>query len=57
LRLIGLALPATHMVSIMRGVVLRNAGPLELLLPVLSLIAISTLLVFLSVRSFKKVAQ
>jgi hypothetical protein len=40
----------------MRGVVLRNAGPLELLPHVLALIAISAVLVGLSVRSFKKVA-
>jgi hypothetical protein len=40
----------------MRGVVLRDAGPLELLPNVLSLVAISTVLVWLSVRSFKKVA-
>jgi ABC-2 type transport system permease protein len=56
LRMIGRILPATHMVAIMRGVVLRNAGPLELLPNVLALVAISTVLVGLSVRSFKKVA-
>jgi ABC-2 type transport system permease protein len=56
LRGIGHVLPATHMVAIMRGVVLRNAGPAELLPHVLALMAISTVLVTLSVRSFKKVA-
>src|SRR5689334_16082079 len=56
LRGIGHVLPATHMVSIMRGVVLRDAGPLELLPHVLALIAISTVLVWMSVRRFKKVA-
>jgi drug efflux transport system permease protein len=56
LRMIGRVLPATHMVAIMRGVVLRNAGPLELMPHVLALVAISAVLVALSVRSFKKVA-
>jgi ABC-2 type transport system permease protein len=56
LRMIGRILPATHMVAIMRGVVLRDAGPAELLPNVLALALISTVLVTLSVRSFKKVA-
>ena len=56
LRLVGYVLPATHMVSIMRGVVLRDAGPLELVPHVLALAAISTALVWMSVRRFKKVA-
>lgn len=54
LKWIGRALPATHMVEIMRGVVLRDAGPLELLPNVLALIFISTLMVTLSVRNFRK---
>jgi ABC-2 type transport system permease protein len=56
LRMIGHILPATHMVSIMRGVVLRNAGPVELMPHVLALAAISAVLVWMSVRRFKKVA-
>ncbi|MGZ3425229.1 MAG: ABC transporter permease, partial [Polyangia bacterium] len=56
LQAIGEILPATHMVSIMRGVMLRNAGPAELLPHVLALALISTVLVALSVRSFRKVA-
>jgi len=56
LRIIGRILPATHMVSIMRGVVLRDAGPLELLPNVLALMAISAILVFLSARRVKKMA-
>jgi drug efflux transport system permease protein len=56
LQAIGEILPATHMVSIMRGVVLRNAGPAELMPHVLALALISTVLVALSVRSFRKVA-
>lgn len=54
LKWIGRALPATHMIEIMRGVVLRNAGPLELLPNVLALVAISLVMVGLSVRNFKK---
>jgi len=53
---VGRILPATHMIEIMRGVVLRDAGPRELLPNVLALLAISVILVTASVRRFKKVA-
>ncbi len=56
LKWIGRALPATHMVEIMRGVVLRDAGPMELLPNVLALLAISAVMVTLSVRRFRKVS-
>jgi ABC-2 type transport system permease protein len=56
LRTIGRLLPATHMVEIMRGVVLRDAGPRELMPNVLALVAMSAFLVWMSVRRFKKVA-
>jgi ABC-2 type transport system permease protein len=56
LKWIGRALPATHMVEIMRGVVLRSAGPLELLPNVLALGAISAVMVTMSVRRFRKVS-
>ena len=56
LQMIGRLLPATHMVAIMRGVVLRDAGPLELLPHVLALAVISAVLVWMSVRRFTKVA-
>jgi ABC-2 type transport system permease protein len=56
LRWLGKLLPATHMVSIMRGVVLRDAGPVELLPNVLALVAISIVLVWLSVRRFAKIS-
>jgi len=56
LQAIGEILPATHMVTIMRGVVLRNAGPWELLPHVMALVVISGALVWLSVKRFKKVA-
>ncbi len=52
---IGYVLPATHMIEIMRGVVLRDAGPLELLPNVLALAAMSVILVTLSVRRFRRV--
>jgi ABC-2 type transport system permease protein len=51
---IGRALPATHMIDVMRGAVLRSAGPLELLPSVLALMALSVLLVWLSVRRVRK---
>jgi drug efflux transport system permease protein len=54
---IGRVLPATHMVEIMRGVVLRDAGPMELLPNVLALVAMSVLLVWASVRRFQKVTM
>ncbi len=56
LRVIGRILPATHMIAIMRGVVLRDAGVRQLLPNVLALMAISVLLVWMSVRRFRKVA-
>jgi ABC-2 type transport system permease protein len=54
LRWIGRFMPATHMIEIMRGVVLREAGPLELWPNVAALVAISVLMVAMSVRNFKK---
>jgi ABC-2 type transport system permease protein len=51
---IGRALPATHMIDVMRGAVLRSAGPVDLLPSVLALMAISVLLVWLSVRRVRK---
>jgi ABC-2 type transport system permease protein len=53
---IGRLLPATHMIEIMRGVVLRDAGPLEMLPNVLTLVGMCILLVTLSVRRFRKVS-
>jgi ABC-2 type transport system permease protein len=51
---IGRALPATHMIDVMRGAVLRSAGPVDLLPSVLALMALSVLLVWLSVRRVRK---
>jgi len=56
LQMIGLTLPATHMVSIMRGVVLRDAGLMHLLPNVAALIVISVLLVMFSVKQFKRMS-
>lgn len=51
---IGRALPATHMIEVMRGAVLRSAGPFELLPSVLALGALSVILVWASVRRVRK---
>ena len=55
-RSIGQLLPATHMVAIMRGVVLRDAGPLELVPHVLALVAFAVVMMWLSVRRVSKVS-
>lgn len=51
---IGRALPATHMIDIMRGAVLRSAGPFDLLPSLLALFAISTVLVTISIRRVRR---
>ena len=51
---IGRALPATHMIDVMRGAVLRSAGPLDLLPSILALAALSVLLIWVSVRRVRK---
>ncbi len=53
---IGRGLPATHMIDIMRGAVLRSAGPFDLLPSILALAAISIVLVAISVRGVRKLA-
>jgi ABC-2 type transport system permease protein len=55
LRWLGQLLPATHMIAIMRGAVLRHAGVIDLVPNILALGAISVVLVTLSVASFKKI--
>ena len=50
LQAIGQVLPATHMVAVLRGIVLRDAGPSEMLGHVLALVALAIVLVWLSVR-------
>jgi ABC-2 type transport system permease protein len=54
LRWIGRLLPATHMIEIVRGVVLRGAGPAQLWPNVAALVVISIAMVSLSVRNFRK---
>jgi ABC-2 type transport system permease protein len=56
LRAIGSVLPATHMIAIMRGVVLRNADLIELWPHVAALAAVSVLLVYAGSKSIHKVA-
>jgi len=51
---IGRLLPATHMIDIMRGAVLRSAGPFDLLPSILALAAISVVLVTISVRRVRR---
>lgn len=54
LQVIGQCLPVTHMIAIMRGVVLRGAGLRELLPHVGAILLISFVLVMLSTWSFRK---
>jgi ABC-2 type transport system permease protein len=51
---IGRALPATHMIDVMRGAVLRSAGPWDVLPSLLALAAISIVLVTISVRRVRR---
>jgi ABC-2 type transport system permease protein len=54
LRVFAHFLPATHFIQIARGIVIRGANFGDLWQPVLSLIAISTVLIAASARAFKK---
>ena len=54
LRAISYVLPATHFIRIARGIVIRGATFADLWEPVLSLLAISTVLIAISTRAFKK---
>jgi ABC-2 type transport system permease protein len=56
LRILGQLFPVTHFIEIMRGVVLRGAGPLELWRSCLALVVISVLLMVASVRKFQKIS-
>lgn len=55
LQAVGQALPATHMVAILRGVVLRDAGPGELGRHLLALALFALLMIGLSVRRVKAI--
>lgn len=54
LRVISYILPATHFIKIARGIVIRGASFADLWQPVLSLLAISAVLIAASARAFKK---
>jgi len=56
LQIIGQLLPTTHMVAIMRGIVLRDAGAAELLPHLLALVAFAVLMIWLSIRKVSKVS-
>ncbi|HYQ04169.1 MAG TPA: ABC transporter permease [Polyangiaceae bacterium] len=56
LQIIGQLLPTTHMVAIMRGIVLRDAGAVELLPHLLALVAFAVLMIWLSIRKVSKVS-
>ena len=54
LRAISYILPATHFIKIARGIVIRGATFADLWQPVVALLAISTVLIAVSARAFKK---
>ena len=54
LRLISYALPATHFIRIARGIVIRGATFADLWEPVFALLVISTVLIGVSARAFRK---
>jgi ABC-2 type transport system permease protein len=56
LRVLGQFFPAAHFIEIMRGVVLRGAGPFELWRSCLALVAIATVLILASARRFRKMS-
>ncbi|MHB1846552.1 MAG: ABC transporter permease [Deltaproteobacteria bacterium] len=57
LKAIGYLFPTTHMIAILRGVILRDAAPLDLWRPVAALLLTSVVTIALAARSIRKVAQ
>jgi ABC-2 type transport system permease protein len=53
LRCISYVIPATHFLEIIRGIILKGAGPMVLAAPLLILAGMSCALVAVSVRKFK----
>jgi ABC-2 type transport system permease protein len=51
---IGLVLPLTHFLKVLRGIILKDVGIVELWNPTLVLILLATLFLVLSVRRFSK---
>ena len=54
MRWLGYTIPATYFIEIMRGIVLRGAGPLELWPNVVILLLMATLFIVLSTLRFQK---
>lgn len=52
--LVSEAIPLTHYMQVVRGIVVRGAGPLDVLPSVIALLIIGTVLVTLSVTRFRK---
>lgn len=57
LQAVSQVLPATHMVAVMRGIVLRDAGPGEMLGHVVALLVFAVILVWASVRRISKITM
>ena len=57
LKFVGSLFPTTYMIRIMRGVILRDASPIDLWPEVAVLVGMSVLFVTLAARSVRKVAQ
>jgi ABC-2 type transport system permease protein len=55
LKIVGSLFPTTYMIRIMRGVILRGAGPADLWPNVAVLLGMGVLLVFLAARNVRKV--
>jgi len=51
---IGLVLPLTHFLKVLRGIILKDVGIVELWQPTLVLVLLATLFLVLSVRRFSK---
>ncbi len=51
---LGLALPLTHFLKVLRGIILKDVGVVELWAPTLWLVVLATLFIALSVRRFSK---
>ena len=51
---IGLVLPLTHFLKVLRGIILKGSGIVELWQPTLVLVGLATLFIVLSVRRFSK---
>lgn len=51
---VGLVLPLTHFLKVLRGIILKDVGFVELWQPTLVLVGLATLFIVLSVRRFSK---